>query len=622
MPRTCLQSGPFLLDPAARIVLAGGAAAGLTPRLFDLLVAFLQAPGRVLTKEELIAAVWPGQVVEENNLTQHIFQLRKALAAAGGKATFIETIPRTGYQWVATVEAAEPAALPAARPRSRRKPVGRYLAGAAAVLLVTAAGAFGWLQWRLRDVLPPNLTPSVAILPFQVEESAKDWAWLAAGGPLEVASALGRLEGVSVQNLGTPPAASEKPAATARRLHADYVVTGRIAGAESPALEATFYDARKGETVWVRQFPADASAPARAVLNIATEVAATLAQRANAPRRILVTRRFPRSPQAYRSFLEAMQLLETRGAEDLQKARTLLQSAVVIEPDFGSAWGGLAEILSIEAEHQTANPVETLPRALALAAKAIQLDPDVPEALIVRAWAFYSMGAPEQAATAAFEDLRRRFPASPQIETAWGMYLTRIGRFAEAEKVLERAVASDPTSLWPRQQLATNYYYSHEFEKAKLECERMIRLNPRSVVSYGTLVPVLWMQRNYTLAAKIADRVAASGLTQPQIQMGIAYSWARAGRTAEARKILQGLYSLRAETYVAPQYLALVHLGLGEKKEAVQLLAQCARVHCTHPSALWLDPAFDEIRNDPAYPKREARKPVPVHETGELAASH
>jgi DNA-binding winged helix-turn-helix (wHTH) protein len=94
--------GPFRLDAVERRLVCAGKPMTVTPRAFDVLVALVQARGRVVSKDDLLHRIWVDAVVEESTLSQNIFTIRKALR--GGSAdTFIETVPKVGYRFVAPV---------------------------------------------------------------------------------------------------------------------------------------------------------------------------------------------------------------------------------------------------------------------------------------------------------------------------------------------------------------------------------------------------------------------------------------------------------------------------------------------------------------------------------------
>ena len=92
----------FELQPSRRALLRAGVKISIAPKTFEVLLCLVQSAGRVVLKEEILKTVWPESFVEESNLTQHIFWLRKAL---GDKADAIATIPGRGYEFVAPVQA-------------------------------------------------------------------------------------------------------------------------------------------------------------------------------------------------------------------------------------------------------------------------------------------------------------------------------------------------------------------------------------------------------------------------------------------------------------------------------------------------------------------------------------
>jgi Tol biopolymer transport system component/DNA-binding winged helix-turn-helix (wHTH) protein len=123
---------PFVLDPARRVLLRAGVPQTLTPRAFDLLLLLVQQRDRVLSKEEILRAVWADTVVEESNLNQQVFVLRKALNGDGHGPEYIATIPRRGYRFVGEVtersDAPPPSIThPAAIEEGGRAPVSRWL---------------------------------------------------------------------------------------------------------------------------------------------------------------------------------------------------------------------------------------------------------------------------------------------------------------------------------------------------------------------------------------------------------------------------------------------------------------------------------------------------------------
>src|SRR6267154_185336 len=103
--------GQFVLDPGRRTVSRADSPVSLTSRAFDVLLFLVQNPNRLVTKEELLQAVWGDTFVEEGNLTQYISHLRRALGDNPEDPRLIVTIARKGYQF--TAEVSRPHARPA-----------------------------------------------------------------------------------------------------------------------------------------------------------------------------------------------------------------------------------------------------------------------------------------------------------------------------------------------------------------------------------------------------------------------------------------------------------------------------------------------------------------------------
>src|SRR5262245_46686454 len=99
--------GPFVLDPARRLLTRAGEPIALTPRAFDTLLVLVERRAQVMSKDDLLQLLWPDVVVEESNLSQQISHLRKALDDEAAEPRYIATLPKRGYRFVAAVTANE-----------------------------------------------------------------------------------------------------------------------------------------------------------------------------------------------------------------------------------------------------------------------------------------------------------------------------------------------------------------------------------------------------------------------------------------------------------------------------------------------------------------------------------
>src|ERR1700761_8298966 len=108
---TNVRLGPFHLEPANELLLRGSEPVSLGKRAIPVLRALIERPGAVVSKEALIEAGWPGQAVEESNLSVQIAALRRVFGTVSGGGGWIETMPRRGYRFVGPVLAAEATSL-------------------------------------------------------------------------------------------------------------------------------------------------------------------------------------------------------------------------------------------------------------------------------------------------------------------------------------------------------------------------------------------------------------------------------------------------------------------------------------------------------------------------------
>jgi DNA-binding winged helix-turn-helix (wHTH) protein len=175
--------GHFQVDPYRRALWRDGKVVPLAPKAFEMLLLLVENQGRVLEKQELMDHLWPGSVVEEANLSQTVYLLRRALAEGSDERQYIETIPKRGYRFVAKIvelgENAEEIAQQPANEESNenRKPPGVVnsrstrrrtvlLAGGVALLAVIVTAAL--YLWPSRQPARTDMVRSLAVLPFWV----------------------------------------------------------------------------------------------------------------------------------------------------------------------------------------------------------------------------------------------------------------------------------------------------------------------------------------------------------------------------------------------------------------------------------------------------------------------
>ena len=144
-----LEFGQFRIDPEQRLLLRDQQPVPLTPKAFDLLLVLAQNSGKVVLKDDLMRTLWPDTFVEESNLGQHVFQLRKALGEKSQDNTYIVTVPGRGYRFVQKVQ-------PAAEEKDKRERTDEQIVVAThslAKVVVEGQRGGNWRSWAVIGVL-------------------------------------------------------------------------------------------------------------------------------------------------------------------------------------------------------------------------------------------------------------------------------------------------------------------------------------------------------------------------------------------------------------------------------------------------------------------------------------
>ncbi len=394
--------GDFTVDPAAYTLRHAGTPVPLSPRPFDLLVYLLRRPQRLVTKDELLDALWPRVAVTENTLTQAVSDLRRALHDTPSTPRFIETVPRRGYRWIATV------AIDARLGETDRSRPSRR---------------------------------AIAVMDFANLTGDDANTWLASGIAETVTNDLRALDGVQVIDRWRVVEAAgdvhRSPLDVAAAVKADLVVTGSYQRvADRLRVTARIIEAQTGDTV--------ATAKADGLLDTIFEIEDQIVRQFSVGLDLAVdagqfVSRETSSLDAYRAGTEGYVLLQSLDARQLPAAVEAFTRAVALDQSYALAYAGLAN-----AEHaiyeltRAANRPDRarLESALLHAHRAIELNERLPDAHATLGFLLVSAGRRSEALAAA----RRAVALDPHN---W-MHLFILGHASWGEERLraqERALA-------------------------------------------------------------------------------------------------------------------------------------------------------------------------------------
>jgi DNA-binding winged helix-turn-helix (wHTH) protein/Tfp pilus assembly protein PilF len=414
VPEPTFRFGPFVVDRARYRVLREGIPVELTPKLLDLLLHLLDHAGDLVTKEQLLDALWPGANVTDNALAQAVSELRDAIGDDAGKPQFIKTVARRGYRFIAPVDRGEPAAD------------------------------------RVLTRQPPAAVDkqSIAVMDFVNVSGAADSAWLSAGIAETVTGDLRSIGGFRVVDRGRVMEAIRQTAGSVHEVSARLGTTFAVVGsyqchADRIRITARVVNVETGEAL----ADAKVDGPISAIFDLQDQVVAQFAHELGlaaleaTPSRSRPARETP-SLEAYRAYTEAWLHLETLDLREITAAIAGFERAIAIDPLYALAFTGLAsaQLAAYEATRSdTAPATPRLEEAIGHARRAVALDDTLAEAHATLAFVLVSAWHTTEALQAA----RRAVALDP---TNWRHFF-RLGHAAWGDERIR--AATHTLSLYP-----------------------------------------------------------------------------------------------------------------------------------------------------------------------------
>src|SRR5580700_3604323 len=494
------EFGEFRLDAHKRTLQQGQELLALTPKAFDTLLVLIESRGQLVAKDELMKAVWSDSFVEESNLTQTIFMLRKALGQTRDQG-YIVTVPGRGYRFVADVkpvsgttpaEADVPSgshAIGSSPGREKqfwqRLPVILAVAGGFLVVLAFAA----YLKWSRPRPVSAERT-MLAVLPFENFTGDTGQDYLSDGLTEEIISQLGNLDpahlGViartSVMHYKHSPASIPQ---IGQDLSVQYVVEGSVRrDAQGVRITAQLIQVQDQSHLWAREYDRDLGHLIELQEEIAREVANEVEFSLTGQRPINLAREAAaplagaNSYEAYDLYLKGRYFWNKRTDDGFRQAAEYFQQSIDKDPNYGRAYAGLADTYSLISTWAIGPQNVLMPKARAAASRALEIDERLAEAhaslaLIKENYDYDWPGAEKE--------FRRAIQLNPQYATAhqwYAEFLSWQGRFEEAFAESEQARQLDPLSLIIASDHAIILYNSHQYENALKQCRSVLELDP------------------------------------------------------------------------------------------------------------------------------------------------
>ncbi len=527
----------YVLDLKRGCLLADGREVELRPKTFGVLRFLATNPGRLVSKEELLAAVWPNLVVTDDTLVQSVGELRRALGEDG--ARFIKTLPRRGYRFDAGLEAiAVPTPTPTPTPtapsdnlRPRLPPI--TMPAITAGLMIVALAL--WLAFAQRGQAPlaPSVAhplsgqPVIAVLPFANHDPDEERDYFADGLTQDIINALGRFSAVTVMSWNAVLPWKGKPVAPGeltRQLGTRYHVEGSVRFSDRLHVLAQLVDA-DGRVLWSSRY--DEALPDIVALQdrITREIAGALAIRVSDVEQLRLRSKPPSSFEAYDYVLRARPALRRPTRANIAEARSLLRRAIDLDPNYAAAHAALAETFHIAISMGWAeSPEEYWNRAEELANRALQLDESDVRAHAIIGRIHIAYNRYEQAG-AAIDRAVAINPSDADGLAARGNILVWLGKTDEAIESLELAQRIDPElNAFDGFALSMAYYLKRRYDAAIEQAELNLRRNEAAHFNQGLLAASYAQAGRTQDAARVAQHLRRTDPTFDAASFGNKFS--------------------------------------------------------------------------------------------------
>ena len=585
------EFGGFRFDSLKRQLRdAEGKLLELPARSIDALQFFLERRGQDVSKEQLTKALWPNTVVEENNLNQAIFALRRALGDDANAPRFVMTLPGRGYRFIAE---AEPA--PAPQPVSG---LPRYaVVGVAALIAMGAAAAVFWP----RGPAPGAAPVSVAVLPFTALLPEQSDPALELGMTDTLISQLGTVRGVTVRSLNAvrrAAAANAEAVDAGRTLGVEAVLDSTILRqGERIRVSSRLIRVRDGQILWTGSFDESISDIFAVQDSIAERVMRTLAPQLTAtaqPARLRPTE----NTEAYQLYLSGFYQQQRRDIDGLPMAVEKFEAAIVMDAGYVQAWGALSRALAAQGVFGTRPPMTVFPRAKEAALKAVELDPDSAEAQVALAHVLAVYDRKYKEAEEHYTRAKRLSPATPEYYLLSSINDANLGRMPEALAEARQAIAIEPASLLFSTNLGMLLYFNRSYDEAETVLRRVVELQPRFDHARNFLGRTL-LAKGYINSA-LAQFAGRSNAT-PGSRTDPARAYVLAHRRGEALAEVEKVKAQGAQGFGVSYDLATIYTALGDKALACEALSGSFLDRSSFLGFMLLDPAMDALRTEPCF---------------------
>jgi eukaryotic-like serine/threonine-protein kinase len=457
----------------------------------------------------------------------------------------------------------------------------------------------------LRPQRVSKIIDSLAVLPFENAGCDPEHEYLSDGITASLINILATLPKLRVMAQSTVfryKGREIDPQAIGRELNVRAVLTGRMMhSGGSLRIGTELVDVATGSQLWGAQYdrkPGDIFAVQDEISN---EISGKLRLQLTRAEKRRLTRHHTEDAEAYRLYLKGRHHWNRWTEEGFYKAIEYFQQAVEKDPSYALAYTGLADSYVLLGWNSYLPPKDVFPQGKVAAMTALRLDPDLAEAHTSFAALLWLHDWQWDEAQAEFKRSLDLSPSYPTANHWYAEYGITMGRQIGALARMKKGQELDPLSLIINVAVGWACYHARRYDEAIEQLRRTVELDPNYPVSHWILGLSLRKTCFHEAAITEGEKAVKLSGGSPLMRAALAHTFAAAGRTQDARQMLDDLTELSKQKYVAPYFFAGIHIGLGEIDRAMEYLEKAYNEHSHWLLYLHVDPSIDGLRDNPRF---------------------
>ena len=406
------------------------------------------------------------------------------------------------------------------------------------VIISAAAGFF-----LLPRVAAHKVDKSIAVLPFQNLSDENENAYFADGIQDDVLtnlSKIGDLKVISRTSVMQYRGKATNLREIGKALGVSTILEGSVRRSGNKVrVNVQLIDANTDEHVWANDYDRDVTDVFAIQSDLAQKITEALQAKLSPAERSQVTRKPTENGEAYLAFVQANNLASSfEDFERLKQSEQLYERAVELDPNFALAMARYSQLESWIV-HDRENTPARREKARSLAERALQLQPDLPEAHLAVGFCWYYGDQNYDAALREFEIARRGLPNDSAVYLAIGAIQRRQGKWAESTANLEKAVSLNPKDAWPLQNLTYNYGMVRNYDAANKTIDRALALDPTAMEPLGVKSQLAVVEKgDFSVAERAFETLKSIRMTNEQ---KLKTADARTGLLVLERRYSEGL---------------------------------------------------------------------------------